>query len=231
MDQNRVLSHRKITIKNEELWLLPEKAIYWPREKAFILADLHIGKAGHFQKNGIAVPAEMVHRDLKRIQSVLNRLDVATLIIVGDMFHSTDNAEWQPFEHWRARNSDIAIELVMGNHDILPESYYQVLDLHTTAYLEQPPFLFIHDTANQHPLFKDLYPIGGHVHPAVKIRGRARQSHTLPCFYFGDDFGLLPAFGSFTGNYVIKLKESERAFIIADQSILEYTGNSVANQK
>jgi len=41
---------------NQDLLLLPQKAIYWQQQKALIVADVHFGKVGHFRKAGIAVP-------------------------------------------------------------------------------------------------------------------------------------------------------------------------------
>ena len=220
--ESSVTSHSiSITIQGEELILLPDRAIFWPHKRMLILADLHIGKAGHFQKNGIAVPTNMVHRDLKKITHLLDTLPVERIVVVGDMFHNRANAEWQPFETWRSHNTHVSMELVMGNHEVLPERFYQVLDLQTSSYLTEPPFLFIHDTSNQYPLFDDLYRIGGHIHPATRIRGRGRQSYTLPCFYFTDTFALLPAFGAFTGNYIINPKPDSHVYAIAEDQVIE----------
>ena len=210
-----------IVIRDEQLFLLPEKAIYWPSKKMLLIADLHIGKSGHFQKNGIPVPSDTVHQDLKVIEELLDQLPIEQIVIVGDLFHSESNAEWQPFETWRTRNSHVSMQLVMGNHEILPEKYYQVLDLETCEYLSEGPFLFVHDTSHQYDLFSDQYRIGGHVHPAIRMRGKGRQSFKFSCFYFADDFALLPAFGSFTGNYLVKPKEGEKTFAIVEKRVIE----------
>ena len=209
-----------INIRDEKLYLLPEKAIFWPQKKILLLSDLHIGKAGHFQKEGIPIPTDVIFRDLKRIDQLLELYNPETILILGDMFHHRKNAEWEPFERWRSQNSDISIILIMGNHEVLPEQYYQVLDLHTTEYLCEFPFIFVHNTTNQYKLFDDYYRIGGHLHPAVKIRGKGRQNHTLSCFYFTKDFLLLPAFGSLTGNYLVEPKENERAYVIVQNKVL-----------
>ena len=34
-----------VQLAGEELWLLPEKAIYWPAQQALLIADVHFGKA------------------------------------------------------------------------------------------------------------------------------------------------------------------------------------------
>ena len=209
-----------VEICGEDIYLLPEKALFWPEKKILHLSDLHIGKAGYFQKQGIPLPAKSIFKDLKRLDYLLDVYDPESVVILGDMFHNRKNAEWEPFERWRSQNSDIRMILVLGNHEILPEQYYQVLDLHTTEYFCEFPFIFLHNTTNQYKLFDDYYRIGGHLHPAVKIRGKGRQNHVLSCFYFTEDFLLLPAFGSLTGNYLVEPKENEKAYVIVQNKVL-----------
>jgi hypothetical protein len=43
---------------------------------------------------------------------------------------------------------------------------------------------------------------------------------TLPCFYFGRDYGLLPAFGEFTGTAVIRPRVGESVFVLAGDEIV-----------
>lgn len=40
----------RINIKDQNLLLLPEKALFWEEEKGLIISDVHLGKAGHFRK-------------------------------------------------------------------------------------------------------------------------------------------------------------------------------------
>jgi uncharacterized protein len=67
------------------------------------------------------------------------------------------------------------------------------------------------------------YNLSGHLHPGVQLRGTGKQSITLPCFYFGKQMGLLPAFGSFTGLARINPKKEERIFVIAENKIIAYS--------
>ncbi len=52
------------------------------------------------------------------------------------------------------------------------------------------------------------------------MRGKASQSLRLPCFYFGENGGIMPAFGEFTGTYTIKPKKGEKVFVIADDEVM-----------
>ncbi|MCW3463379.1 ligase-associated DNA damage response endonuclease PdeM [Chitinophaga nivalis] len=203
----------------EQHWhLLPERVIFWEEANTFILSDLHLGKATHFRKAGIAVPAGMVQEDLFRLQQLITRYTPARIIIVGDMFHSQENSEVQYFRIWRQQFPHIRIDLVKGNHDIMPEEIYTRLEIHTH------PSLTIHDIHFMHEPCEDSngyrYTFSGHLHPGVVMAGAARQRLRLPCFYFGRHCGILPAFGHFTGLATLDPLPGEPVFVIAEKSII-----------
>ena len=39
--------------------------MYWQREDALILSDIHIGKTAHFRKHGIPMPDDVLQKDLE----------------------------------------------------------------------------------------------------------------------------------------------------------------------
>ena len=45
-----------IQLADEQLLLLPERALWWPQQKALVLSDVHFGKSATFRENGIPVP-------------------------------------------------------------------------------------------------------------------------------------------------------------------------------
>jgi hypothetical protein len=53
------------------------------------------------------------------------------------------------------------------------------------------------------------------------MKGEGRLKETLPCFYFGIRFAILPAFGSFTGNYAIRPTPDDRVFVVAGDEVVE----------
>jgi uncharacterized protein len=63
---------------------------------------------------------------------------------------------------------------------------------------------------------RGAYVLAGHLHPCIGLGGRAFDHLRLPCFWFGDDVGVLPAFGAFTGMHPIRAGASDRVFPIAD---------------
>jgi len=86
---------------DHDLLLLPQKAIYWQQEKALIVADVHLGKVGHFRKAGIAVPRDMEQNDLAVLSDLVDEYKPKTIIFLGDLFHSDKNADWDWFVLWR----------------------------------------------------------------------------------------------------------------------------------
>lgn len=65
-----------------------------------------------------------------------------------------------------------------------------------------------------------LYTLAGHVHPAVVLHDVDGSSLRLPCFYFGRHYGLLPAFGSFTGTHAIRPRAGDGVYVIAEAEVV-----------
>ena len=213
---------KSINLKHQRLWLLPQKAVYWQKKKALLLADLHIGKSGHFRTNGIPVPQQVNTGNLKQLDRLINTLEPRHIIFLGDLFHSRFNEEWTQFKKWRKKHINIEVTLVIGNHDILSKENYHASHISIFNRLKIDPFYFVHDveTAANPVHSDDLYFIGGHIHPALQLKGKGRQKMKLPCFYFGQNKGILPAFGQFTGTSVIKPTGKDRTFIIVEEQVL-----------
>src|SRR5882762_3732766 len=96
-------------IKDQQLWLSPDRCIFWEEEKALILSDLHFGKTGHFRKSGIAVPQSLYHEDLQRLLTLIQYFQPRQLLVVGDLFHSRENKELALFRRWRNDFPELAI--------------------------------------------------------------------------------------------------------------------------
>jgi metallophosphoesterase superfamily enzyme len=110
---------------------------------------------------------------------------------------------------------------VIGNHDILDQQNYHAGRINIFKKMTLGPFQFVHDIEElEEPPSGSKYVLSGHIHPAVQLNGKGRQRMKLPCFYFGSDYGILPAFGGFTGTHVIEPKQDDQIFIIADNQIM-----------
>jgi DNA ligase-associated metallophosphoesterase len=191
---NIVTKH--ITIKNEELTLTNQRAIYWKREEALILSDIHIGKTAHFRRHGIPVPDAILQKDLARLKSLIGYFKVHRLLIVGDLFHAESNIDVQTFKKWLAQFEGVKLILIKGNHDRLSKSLMDDFNIQIETELIIEPFTFIHEySEEQH----DAFIISGHTHPGVLLRGNGRQRLKLPCYQVTNNGMILPAFSLFTG--------------------------------
>ncbi len=208
----------------EHVIMSAERTLFWENESTLIVADVHIGKTGHFRQAGIGVPQQVYKDDLHRLLSQIFFFKAERLIIVGDLTHSIANKELDLdlFRKWRKDFSSLNIHLVKGNHDILADTWYN--DAEISVNMGQfgiKQFLFVHDILTPGTKAeKGQYFFSGHLHPGVSIRGRGRQSLHFPCFYFTKKYCVLPAFSRFTGTYKVQPGEGEKVFAIIEKDIV-----------
>lgn len=211
-----------VQIKEQTFLLHPLKAIYWVEEKTLLLADFHLGKASHFRKNGIPVPQQVTYSNYAKFNRLLKAFPMKHVIFLGDLFHSDHNEEWEKFGALIRGYKQHNFSLISGNHDIMAKREYDKFNI---AVFEEPytlgPFLLSHHPMDEIPA--DYYNLAGHVHPGIRLRGKARQSLRLPCFYFSDHSGLLPAFGKFTGLAIIRPKKTDQVFApVSDREVMAF---------
>lgn len=207
----------------QNLQLLSQKAIFWENERTLIIADLHLGKVEHFRKAGIAIPGILAQKDYEVLNEIIKLYPVHTVIILGDLFHSTFNQGWAIFSAWLQNHASLHFILVRGNHDILPDNLYELNHMKVyNDHLIKNPFIFSHV-----PIDKDtnLYNLAGHIHPSVKLTGKGKQEVILPCFYFGKSKGILPAFGSFTGKGRILIESGDSIFVVFNNQVIPLLDN------
>lgn len=207
----------QIMLRGEVFFLLPQRAMFRPSKKQLILSDIHLGKAGHFRKHGIALPAQSHLKDLDVLHFLLKSWDPSSVLILGDLFHSSYNKEWQWFKEMLNDYPRVRFLLVAGNHDILHHSEYDLFNLLKVDLLEEDNFIFTH-----HQLKKPKkLNIHGHVHPGLQLFGIAKQSIRLPCFYSGKTHFIMPAFGHLTGLHLLKREPFSDYYLIIDDSIVK----------
>lgn len=209
---------KTFTLKEELLHLLPEKAIYWPSQKALLIADLHLGKITHFRKAGIPLPDKAALQNLSLLEKLIRQHQPEEVIFLGDLFHSELNSEWLHFKELLKRYRETSFQLVQGNHDILHEISYanSHFKLFKTPF-QKGPFWLSHEPCEN----DGAYNLCGHLHPGVRLVGSGRQSLRFPCFFFGARGGILPAFGQFTGLALLKPSARDKVFIITGKEVVE----------
>ncbi len=218
-------------LREQTLTLLPERAIFWQEKRYLLLSDAHLGKAGHFRKHGAPISGAIHDKDLAVLTALVAHWQPEALVILGDLFHSDLNNEWLAFEAWLHQHAALPVVLVKGNHDVLPEAAYQHPNL--TVYPEAwtvAPFLLTHEPLTE-PVQRrgglrflaaprsegEPYNLAGHVHPGVRVSAGMGQRVKLPCFYFTEQLGILPAFGQFTGCATVQPGTSDQVFAIVNQ--------------
>lgn len=208
---------KNINIQNEVFTLSNQRALFWKKEKALILSDLHIGKTAHFRKNGIALSNQIFESDLKRLSVLIEYFQPEKIIVVGDLLHAGDNSDVDKFCEWKNQFPDIEFQLVEGNHDRISKKLEAKLCLNfKSTQLEIDDILLIHDFEKSNPKFQ----ITGHIHPGIVIPSKIKNIK-LPCFALSENQLLLPAFSEFTGLDTKNLPKKGRFYIFTDAEIYE----------
>ena len=207
-------------VVGERLVLLPERAAYWERAKTLLVADPHFGKAAAFRAAGVLVPRGTTSETLDRLDAALARTGAERMVFLGDFLHAKEGRApetLRTINKWRDRWSSTEMVLVRGNHDARAGDPPRELRIACTSGLMiESPFVFAH-----HPVRSDHgYVVAGHIHPGVTLRGAGKQASKLPCFWFGRETAVLPAFGEFTGLAVVSPVEGDRVWVVADNSVV-----------
>jgi DNA ligase-associated metallophosphoesterase len=209
-----------IELAGETVLLLPEKALYWPREKMLIIADIHFGKAAAFRALGVPVPGGTTAANLAALDVLLARHPVREILFLGDFLHAKAahaQATMAAIHGWRLGWPALKLTVVRGNHDAHAGDPPARLGI---AMVDEPlrhaPFAFCH-----HPdLLVPGYLMAGHVHPVYRLRA-GWDALRLPCFLVGPDRMVLPAFGAFTGGHPVLPEPGERLFVTSGDSVAE----------
>jgi DNA ligase-associated metallophosphoesterase len=203
----------------QPLTLLPEKAAWLAASRTLLVADAHIGKAVSFRALGVPVPRGTTGETLAALTALIERTGARRIVFLGDFLHSARSharATVDAVTAWRGRHPGIELLLVRGNHDQRagdPPPHLGI-DIVDEPY-EHDGFALCH-----HPRARPgAYVLAGHLHPCVTLGGRAWDRLRLPCYWFGDAVGVLPAFGAFTGMHPIRPAPFDRVFPIADGTV------------
>ncbi len=183
----------------EQMALSAERALYWPRMDAVLVADLHLEKASFFAKTGQMLPPYDSRETLARLAGVIRRTGARRVYALGDSFHDDAGVgRLEPHARGMLDALTRAVEWtwIVGNHDAarLEASGQGVVDevrlggavlRHCAAALPGGP------------------EISGHYHPKIQINARGRRI-VRPCAVMAESAEqpprlVLPAFGALTG--------------------------------
>ncbi len=103
----------------KHVWLLPERALWWPAGRVLFVADLHLGKplrTALLVNRACRAPRE----NLARLGTLLRHYQPQQLIFLGDLLHAAPArtpSVLQGLAAWRESFAALDCVLVRGNHD------------------------------------------------------------------------------------------------------------------
>jgi uncharacterized protein len=187
------VSTQDIAVADAAFVLDPAGILYWPREQALVVADLHLEKGSSLAARGTLLPPYDTAATLARLADLVARYAPRLVIALGDSFHDRAGAARLAAEH---RDTLLALQRgrdwlwIAGNHDPGPADG---IGGSFAAALSLGGITFRHE-----PLADDDNTIAGHLHPVARlaVRGRAISRR---CFVSDHRRVVMPAFGSYAG--------------------------------
>tara|TARA_R110002072_G_scaffold9518_27_gene46057 strand:+ start:4439 stop:5143 length:705 start_codon:yes stop_codon:yes gene_type:complete len=185
-------------------WLLTKgRALYWPRERALLVADLHLEKGSFFARHGQMVPPYDSRETLERVALAIRETGARRVITLGDNFHDSDGStrlEPHACGMLDALTSAVDWVWITGNHDPHMEARCGGT---LTEELEIGGVVLRHRAKPG----ETRPELSGHFHPRLQLTVR-RRSIRRPCAVVSSSAApdgtasgrmILPAFGAYTG--------------------------------
>jgi uncharacterized protein len=186
-------------LAGHELALGQGLALYWPAERALLVADLHLEKASWLAQRGQMLPPYDSRDTLERLADAVRITDARRVITLGDNFHD-DAGALRLDAHCTGMLEALTRALdwvwITGNHDEeLPRGFGGTI----VPELEVGGITLRHEARAG----ETAPELSGHYHP--KMRMTVRNRHIArPCAVLGRSNSgaermILPAFGTLTG--------------------------------
>lgn len=213
----------KIQLAAQAVELLPERAVWWSARRTAIVADVHLGKDQVFRRSGVPIPAAVLDAELAALDAVVEATACERLLVLGDLVHAppVEGEAWPGVvEVWRRRRSQLAVDLVLGNHDrgLTPWLRDWRIAARDDPY-ELDGLMFRHE---MHDEDRPDAGMSGHLHPVAWLRS-GRERLRLPAFARRGEHLLLPAFGRFTGGFDGLDRRGWQLFAAAGGRVVELT--------
>jgi DNA ligase-associated metallophosphoesterase len=182
----------------EEMLLVGGRALFWPRENALLVADLHLEKASFFAAHGQMLPPYDSRETLGRIAEALRETGARRVFCLGDNFHDSGGTlrlEAHAAGMLAALTRATEWVWITGNHDGPIDSPGAVHAEGTLAdELDVSGMILRHRTKRG----ETRPELSGHYHPKLTIAARGRRI-ARPCAVASESRLILPAFGALTG--------------------------------
>ena len=163
-----------------------------------VISDLHIGKSHSFAKNGNFLPPYDIDETIEKIKFNIMNYDPKKIISLGDNFHETSTLKIISKNYIKNLNKvfkNREVFFIDGNHDAKLE-YKENVNVIFRESLKLDNFNFTHVKNSKN--LKNLFEFSGHFHPKVTIISN-KIKYSFKCFVLGENFCILPSFGTYTG--------------------------------
>ena len=150
-------------------------ALFIPKEKILVIADLHLGLEHELYKAGIVIPPQ-AEKFKKLIDSLIKETKARTLIILGDIKHKVPGISFREMKEipklFLHLVKEIKVVCVKGNHDddissLLPKE----VKIFSSRGFRIGKYGFFHGHAwPSRKLMQCDYLFMGHVHPCLEFR-------------------------------------------------------------
>lgn len=204
--------------------VLADRALFWPRHGALIVADLHLEKASWYAAHGQPLPPYDSHDTLDRLARLAAETGARALWCLGDSFHDRDAAARigpAVAERLGGQAAATRILWVAGNHDGLSGGMWGG-DIADELVVDGIVLRHASERGEERP------EISGHFHPKLRRTVRGRMV-SRPCFAGDDKRLILPAFGSLTGGLDVdstaiaaNFSGRYRAMLVANGRLLDF---------
>lgn len=183
-----------ISFAEQEMRLVQGRALFWPRESALLVADLHLEKGSSFARFGQMIPPYDSRETLERLALALRETGARRVFCLGDSFHDAKGADrLEPHAAGMVAALTRAVDWVWitGNHDSA------MAGAAAGEWLEEACVSGIH-LRHEARAGEAGAEISGHFHPRLRIVARGRRIARACAVSTGHRL-ILPAYGAFTG--------------------------------
>lgn len=201
------------------LVLLADRAVWWPAQRTLFVADVHLGKDAVFRAHGLPIPVGSTVDDLGRLAALCQRHEAKHLTVLGDLVHGRPGPDLiAEVGAWREALSDVAVQLVRGNHDRHLQTLPSQWRMDETGEGRHEALRLVHAPSGEPPRVAEL---AGHLHPVCRLRDGRADALRVPVFWLRGTRLVLPAFGSFTGGYSVQPRTGDRVFAVGPGQVVE----------
>ena len=192
-----------LSFADQEFALVDGRALYWPREQALLVADLHLEKASFFAQHGQMLPPYDSRETLERLAAAIRLTGARRVFTLGDNFHDArGSGRLEPHAAGMLDALTRAVDFVWitGNHDAGSDAATDAALGGTTAEEIEVAGLLLRHQAVKGETRPEL---SGHFHPRFQLVARGRAIGR-PCVVKSEGAGgggrmILPAYGALTG--------------------------------